>query len=160
MERFDWVDLEREGNGEVGPNPLIVEDQEVVVVNTARDGFLANIRQAMLDHHLRLAGNQANSLLIEVTVAGGRIHNSLGENDRSRLCLNRPFAVINDVIEAEHAVFRIVGLAQNADADFEERPTWLSFTEPEPFFVGGKFFRRSGDRAAGAGDNIVALVDI
>ncbi len=65
-----------------GPIALIVENQEVVVVNTALDGSLANIRQAMLDHHLRLAGNQANSLLIEITIAGGRIHNSLGEHDR------------------------------------------------------------------------------
>ena len=77
-----------------------------------------------------------------------------------RLCLHRPFAVIDNVIETEHAVFLIVGLAQDAYSNFEERATGAGLTEAEPFIIGGEFFRRSGNRAAGTRDDIGALVDI
>jgi len=61
------MNLEGHGNGEIGPDPLIIQNQEVVVVNAGRDRSLADVHQVMFDHHLRLSGNKANGLLIEIT---------------------------------------------------------------------------------------------
>src|SRR5208282_2323943 len=112
------------------------ENQEVMVVNAAHDRPLANIGQVMLDYHLWLAGNQANYLFVKIAVPRGSICDSLRKRDRVWLRLDRPFAVIDNVIEAEHTIFIVVGFAQNAYADFEESATSLSLAETEALIVG------------------------
>src|SRR5579859_7038485 len=61
--------FERQGDGEIRSDWLVIEDQEVVIVDAAYDRSPSDIHEAVLHHHLRLSGNQANGLLIEVTVA-------------------------------------------------------------------------------------------
>ena len=111
----------------------------------------------VLQHHLRLAGDEAHGLAINVTIARGRVGQLLGELDGIAMRFDPPFARVHNLVLLDGIVFLAI-LAKHADADLDESAAHLGLVKSQGAVVGLELFHGTRDAGTSGGDDLIALV--